>query len=187
MILLSFRPIRYFAAVHFNSILNAFISNINNTSIEELNSVYALFLHKGHNKDRTQASSYRTISTCPLIAKGLDLYVRELSLAKWNSVQAPTQYQGEGSNHELASLAVTEAIQSSRFCLSKPIFLLFLDAKSAFDSVVIPYLIRSMYLSGTMGSSLLYMDNRLSNRTTFCEFDKTLTGPIYDELGLEQA
>ena len=172
--------------IHFNCILNAFISNINNTSIEELNSVYALFLHKGHNKDRTQDSSYRTISTCPLVAKGLDLYVRELSLAKWNSVQAPTQYQGEGSNHELASLAVTEAIQSSHFSLSKPIFLLFLDAKSAFDSVVIPYLIRSMYLSGTQGSSLLYLDKRLSNRITYCEFDKTLAGPIHDELGLEQ-
>ena len=63
--------------------------------------MYALFLHKGHNKEKTLDSSYRTISTCPLIAKGLDIYVRELSLSRWNAVQAPTQYQGEGSSHEL--------------------------------------------------------------------------------------
>lgn len=148
--------------IHFNVLLNAFISNINNTNIEELNSVYALFLHKGHNKEKTLDSSYRTISTCPLIAKGLDIYVRELSLSRWNAVQAPTQYQGEGSSHELASLAVTEAIQYSKFVLSKPIFLLILDAKSAFDSVVVPYLIRNMYLCGMGGSSLLYFDKRLS-------------------------
>ena len=61
--------------IHFNVLLNAFISNINNTNIEELNSVYALFLHKGHNKEKTLDSSYRTISTCPLIAKGLDIYI----------------------------------------------------------------------------------------------------------------
>ena len=101
-------------------------------------------------------------------------------------MQAETQYQWEGSSHALASLLITEAIQHSRFIISKPIFLLFLDAKSAFDSVVIPYLIRSLYFTGMEGQSVLYMENRLANRITFCEFDKTLTGPIHDEQGLEQ-
>ena len=172
--------------IHFNVLLNAFIADINNTTIEELNTVYALFLHKGHKKDKTLDSSYRTISTCPLVAKGLDMYVRDLSLDKWNSIQASTQYQGEGSSHELAAIAVTEAIQHSRYSLAQPIFLLLVDAKSAFDGVVIPYLIRNFYLSGMEGDSVLYFDNRLSSRITYCEFDKTLAGPIHDEQGLEQ-
>ena len=148
--------------------------------------MYALFLHKGHNKDRTLDSSYRTISTCPLISKGLDIYVRDLYIEKWNQLQADTQYQGEGSSHELASLLITKAIQHSKYVSSKPIFMLFLDAKSAFDTVIIPYLIRQLYFSGVDGSSLLYMDNRLTSRITFCEFDKQLAGPIHDEQGVEQ-
>ena len=36
------------------------------------------------------------------------------------------------------------------------------------------------------GQSLLYMENRLASRITFCEFDKTLAGPIKDERGTEQ-
>ena len=51
----------------FCTILNALISNITSVSCPELNTVYA-----------TVYTSYRTISTCPLIAKILDLYIREL-------------------------------------------------------------------------------------------------------------
>ena len=36
------------------------------------------------------------------------------------------------------------------------------------------------------GHSVLYMENRLLNRATYCEFDKILAGPVYDEQGLEQ-
>ena len=97
--------------IHFNLLLNAFITNVNNSSIEELNSVYALLLYKGHNKDKSLDSSYRTISTCPLLAKGLDIYVRDLEIEKWNKVQAETQYQGEGSSHELASLLSCSTFQ----------------------------------------------------------------------------
>ena len=172
--------------VHFNLLLNAFIIDVNNCTIEELNTVYALLLYKGHKKDRTLDTSYRTISTCPLLAKGLDVYVRDLSLEKWNNQQAETQYQGEGSSHELASLMVTEAIQHSKFTTKLPTFLLFLDARSAFDTVIIQYLIRSLFLSGMRGDSVTYFDNRLSNRKTCCEFDKTFVGPILDQGGLEQ-
>ena len=66
--------------VHFNLLLNALLIDVNNCTVEELNTVYALMLYKGHKKDRTLDSSYRTISTCPLLAKGLDIYVRDLSI-----------------------------------------------------------------------------------------------------------
>ena len=172
--------------VHFNLLMNAFILNINNCTIAELNTVYALLLYKGHNKDRTLDSSYRTISTCPLVAKGLDMYVRDIFLSKWNKVQAKTQYQGEGSSHELASLIITEATQYSMHRSKEQLFLLFLDAKSAFDNVVTPYLIRQAYLSGMEGNSILYLDNRLSHRKTYLEYNKATAGPILDECGLEQ-
>ena len=172
--------------VHFNLLLNALLIDVNNCTVEELNTVYALMLYKGHKKDRTLDSSYRTISTCPLLAKGLDIYVRDLSIDSWNSNQADTQYQGAGSSHELASLLVTEAILTSKYISKQPIFILFLDAKSAFDAVVVPYLVRNLYLSGMDGQGVLYMDNRLRSRITVLEFDKSMVGPIHDECGVEQ-
>ena len=172
--------------VHFNLLLNTFIIDVNSCSIEELNRVYALLLHKGHNKDRTVDTSYRTISTCPLLAKALDMVIRDLSVEYWDSNQAATQYQGTGSTHELASLLITEAIQISKYCNKEPLFLLFLDAKSAFDAVIVPYLIRNLYLTGMHDQGVLFMDTRLRNRTTVLEFDKTMVGPIIDEKGLEQ-
>ena len=172
--------------VHFNFLLNVLIADVNNCSINELNTILALLLHKGHEKDKTLDGSYRTISTCPLLAKSLDLYVRDLYIEKWNNCQAPTQYQGEGSSHGLASLLVTEVIQYSKYRSSLPIFLLFLDAKSAFDTVVGPYLVRKLFMTGMEGNSLLYTDIRLSSRITFCQFDKNVVGPIHDEHGVEQ-
>ena len=54
---------------HFRLLINTVISNINLAGVPELNTIYACVLHKGHGKDKNNANSYRTISTCPLIAK----------------------------------------------------------------------------------------------------------------------
>ena len=172
--------------VHFNLLMNAFIVNVNNCSISELNNVLALLLYKGHSKDRTLDASYRTISTCPLLAKSLDIYVRDLFISDWNSSQADTQYQGERSSHDLASLMITETVLYAKYKSSLPTFLLFLDARSAFDTVVTPYLVRKLFFTGMHGNSLLYTDSRLSNRTTYCQFDKSTVGPIVDDHGVEQ-
>ena len=86
----------------------------------------------------------------------------------------------------MAHQALLANLELSLAQLSPSLFLLFLDAKSAFDSVVIPYLVRNLYLSGMSGCAVLYMDKRLSNYVTVCEWDKTKVGPIYDEQGLEQ-
>ena len=171
---------------HFNFLLNCIISDVNNASIEELNSIYALLLHKGHGKPKTEDKSYRTISTCPLLSKALDVYIRNLHIEKWKSQQAPTQYQGEGSSHELAALLVTEVIQHSLYKLKQPVYLLFLDARSAFDVVVPELLLRQMYLSGMDGNTVNYMNHRLCNRRTYIDWDREIVGPIMDEHGLEQ-
>ena len=63
---------------HFFFLMSALIQNINLASLEELNTVWACILHKGHGKSKTSERSYRTISTCPLLAKALDTYVGQL-------------------------------------------------------------------------------------------------------------
>ena len=151
---------------HFNFLLNCIIGDVNNASIEELNSVYALLLHKGHGKSKTVSNAYRTISTCPLLAKALDLYICDLHQSKWNHQEAATQYQGEGSSHELAALLVTEVVQHSLYTLKQPAYLLFLDAKSAYDKVKPETLIKKLYTSGMDGNSTIYMSQRLINRLT---------------------
>ena len=113
---------------HFQFLVNTILANIEVSAIQELNKVHAVILHKGHRKDKNLASSYRTISSCPFIAKAVDIYLGELSREDWSSCQADTQFQGHGMSHELASLLLTIAIQNS-LNSSKPLFLLLLDAK----------------------------------------------------------
>ena len=171
---------------HFNHLMNLIIMNVNAADAKELNTVLALLLHKGHGKVLTSDRSYRTISNCPVLAKALDMYLHDMFIDMWNNGQALSQYQGEGSSHELASLLITEAVQHSLFVTKKPVFILFLDARSAFDTVVIQFLVRNLYLMGMSGNSILYLNKRLLNRITFCEWDHKLMGPIYDQHGLEQ-
>ena len=49
--------------IHFNQLLNAIVSDVNNAGIEELNKALGLVLYKGHAKDKFNARSYRTISS----------------------------------------------------------------------------------------------------------------------------
>ena len=172
--------------IHFHFILNSIIDDVNTASIDELNSVYALLLHKGHSKPQNLSNSYRTISTCPVVSTALDLYIRDIYLDTWSKEQASTQYQGQGSSHELAALLITELVQHSLHTLKEPIYLLFLDAKSAFDTVLPELLVRNLYKSGMEGDTLTYLNHRFTNRKTFVEWDNTLMGPIPDEHGMEQ-
>ena len=171
---------------HFHLLLQALLSDINNVTIDEVNIVHAAILFKGHSKDKTLAKSYRTISTCPIVAKALDIFIRDLNIEMWNSDQAKTQFLGEGSSHELAALLLTEVIQYSLYVLKLPVFILYLDARSAFDRVMRELLVRNLYHTGTTGEELLLINNRLENRKTVVEWDGTMMGPIHDQGGLEQ-
>jgi hypothetical protein len=170
---------------HFQFLFNTVLRNIELSSIDELNTVHAVILHKGHKKDKSLASSYRTISSCPFIAKAVDIYLGELSREDWDACQASTQFQGSGMSHELASLLLTTAIQNS-LSSSEPLFVLLLDAKSAFDLVLREILVRRLYLDTTPDQRIRYWDLRLANRTTFCQWENSTMGPIHDELGVEQ-
>ena len=104
----------------------------------------------------------------------------------WAAVQAETQFQGTGSSHELAALLLSETIQFSLYSAKKPLFVLLLDAKSAFDKILAEFIIRTEFIAGSQGQGLLYLADRLKNRKTFVECDKCLMGPILDKLGVEQ-
>ena len=172
--------------LHFNTLINALISDVNNAKLEELNIALGLIFHKGHGKEKTSDRSYRTISTCPFLAKAIDMHIRDLHLHQWNDIQAATQYQGSGSSHELASLLVTEVIQYSLHVSNAPVYLLALDAQSAFDRCLRQLLCCELYKAGTPGSVLEYVDSRLANRKTVYEWDGTMMGPAEDITGFEQ-
>ena len=172
---------------HFHKLLNALIIDINNITIFEVNVVYACIIFKGHGKDKSSSRSYRTISSCPVVARALDLFIRDINLDTWNSDQAETQFQGEGSSHELAAVLLTETIQHSLYSLKEPVFILYLDAKSAFDVVLRELLIKNLFnINSSCSQSLMYLNHRLENRKTFVDWDGQLMGPIDDEQGLEQ-
>ena len=64
--------------------------------------------------------------------------------------------------------------------------MLYLDAKSAFDVVLRELLVKNLFIAGTTGESLVYLNNRLESRRTILDWNGQLMGPILDELGLEQ-
>ena len=170
-------------ARHFSFLMNLIIKNVNLFSLPELNSVWAMVLHKGHSKPKDSDRSYRTISTCPLLSKSLDKYIGSLYESGWAAAQAETQFQGSGSSHELAALLLTESVQHAVFSAKKPLFVIMLDAKSAFDKILVEFIIKNAFLAGSRGQGLLYLADRLSHRKTFVEWDKCLMGPIVDKLG----
>ena len=132
----------------FQFLVNTVLKNIEIASVEEMNKAHAIILHKCHRKSRTLTSSYRTISSCPFLAKATEIHLGDLTKEDWASAQAPTQFQAPAMSHELVSLLLTLSIQNSKNS-AKPLFVLLLDEKSAFDLVIREILVRRLYLDTT--------------------------------------
>ena len=66
---------------HFRLLVNALIAIVENIDIIEVNRAHAVVLFKGHGKDKTCSRSYRTISSCPVVAKALDILIRDKNIA----------------------------------------------------------------------------------------------------------
>ena len=174
------------ALKHFQLLMNLAFDDIENTTVDEVNTAHACILYKGHQKDKSLASSYRTISSCPFIAKACDTYIRNLSVDDWHDARSEVQFLGPGMSHEMGALLLSEVIQHSLNVNNKPLYALFVDARSAFDRALREILVRNLFLIGTTGDRLLYFDNRLKHRKTFCEWDHQVLGPILDKQGVEQ-
>ena len=184
-------PLHYINAgeegiIHYAALLNSFITEVNNTTLDELNTALGIILYKGHRKDKNSDRAYRTISTCPVIAKSLDLYARDLYQDLWEDCTSNTQYLATGSSHELASLLVTELIQYSLHISDLPVYLLVLDAESAYDRCLRQILCTELFMTGVTGSALLLLNNRLENRSTVYQWEGQMLGPAVDATGFEQ-
>ena len=171
---------------HFNLLLNGVIGDLNNAGLEELNTAHGLIFYKGHRKDKTSDRSYRTMSSYPFLAKSLDMYIRDLYLDLWQDQEAETQYQGTGSSHELASLLITEVIQHSLFVSKQPVYLLTLDAPSAFDRCLRQVLVSELFKAKVPAAAIILIDKRLASRTTVYEWEGEVMGPAKDGTGFEQ-
>jgi hypothetical protein len=122
-----------------------------------------------------------------VVAKALDIYIRDMNIEAWNNDQADTQFQGKGSSHELIALLLTETILHSLYSLNQPVIVLYLYAKSAFDVILRELLVKNIFnINSSNSQSLLYINNRLESRETFLDWNGQLMGPIYDEQGLKQ-
>ena len=145
--------------------MNLAFDDIENTIIDEVNTDHACILYKGHKKDKSIASSYRTITSWPFIACD----IRNLSVDDWHDARAEVQFLGPGMSHKMGALLLSEVIQHSLNVNNKPLYALFVDARSAFDRALREILVRNLFLLGTTGDRLLYFDNCLKHRKTFYE------------------
>ena len=130
-------------------LMNCVIDHINGATVAELNTIWAIILHKVSGKDPEHDRSWRTISCCPTLAKALDTYMVQLYDGGWSAMQAPTQFQGQNSSHELAALSITEAIIYGLHTNKEPVYFLSIYALSAYDRVVNEHAIRCAYQAST--------------------------------------
>ena len=121
-----------------------------------------------------------------MVSKAMDAYIAGLYSDLWHNATADMQFQGPASSHELAALTLTESINFSISNNVKPAYVVYLDARSAFDLVIREILVGDLFQIGMNDQGLLLIDQRLKNRRTICEWDRTLLGPIVDECGVEQ-
>ena len=68
----------------------------------------------------------------------------------------------------------------------EPVYLLVLDAQSAYDRCLRQILCTELFKAGVTGSALLLLNNRLENRTTVYQWDGEMLGPARDTTGFEQ-
>ena len=171
---------------HFQFLLNYIITDLGISSLSELNTVHSRVLYKQHGKNKNSDRSYRSISTCIFLSKAIDLYIRDLCIDQWNNYQAGNQFQGAGMSHELAALLITETIQYASKVNKRPIFLLSLDAQSAYDKIIPEIFVKDLFNMRTNEQIILYLDQKLKNRLTYYEWNKILMGPTLDNIGFEQ-
>ena len=77
-------------------------------------------------------------------------------------------------------------IQYSLYVADKPIYLLALDAQSAFDRCLRQVLCTELYATGMDRAAIKLIDNRLKNRQTVYQWSGEMIGPSKDITGFEQ-
>ena len=81
---------------------------------------------------------------------------------------------------------MTEVLQYSLNVSNRPVYMLALDAESAFDRCLRQVLCGELYKAGVAGSAIMFMDSRLASRKTVYMWDGVNMGPAEDLTGFEQ-
>ena len=81
---------------------------------------------------------------------------------------------------------MTEVVQYSLNVNNRPVYLLVLDAQSAYDRCLRQILCTELFMSGMNGKALLLLDNRLKSRATVYQWQDQTLGPATDNTGFEQ-
>ena len=109
-----------------------------------------IYKNKGERKD---AKNYRGITVLPIVLKLIEYLLsedlREVTLPQQSKLQRGFTEQ---ASPLIAAFLVEEFYRESKD-LEKPVYIAFLDAKSAFDVVVNEILMRKVYLSGVKPST----------------------------------
>ena len=136
---------------------------------------------------RHLAKSWRCISTCPVLAKAIDLHVFKLLKPQWDAAAAPTQYLRDGCSHEVCALALTECIIHGVKVTRSPMFQVYLDKEAAFDSALKEHVVRQLLLAsgGAPSQAIAYFAARLASRSTLVSVMGRVLGPICDRRGVE--
>jgi hypothetical protein len=103
--------------------------------------------------DKTHAANYRGITVMPVISKILEVLLLEKLREILDPLRNPLQVQRgftPGSSPMHCSLLLQEAILDARD-KRKPVYIAYLDAKSAYDVVSHPSLLRKLFSSGVEG------------------------------------
>ena len=94
----------------FKELLNLLIRNVALGNLLEINSVWSYMLYKDRSRPCDLGNSWRTISSCPLVSKAMDMYVITFHKPQWYASCAPTQYMKPSSSHEVAAVFLTKVI-----------------------------------------------------------------------------
>ena len=86
----------------------------------------------------------------------------------------------------MAALLITEVVAYNNNISKLPVYIMYLDARSAFDLLVIAILPRRQYIDGIKDDIWNYLDQWHKNRITYIKWDQKLLGPIHDNRGGEQ-
>ena len=81
---------------------------------------------------------------------------------------------------------MTEVLQYSSNVSNKPLFILALDAESAFDRCLRQILCGELFKAGVDRSAISFLDNRLAAKKTVYEWDGVMMGPAGDTAGFDQ-
>jgi hypothetical protein len=132
--------------------------------------------------------NYRPVSILPILSKILEklMYVRLCSF--FDKMKVLSDYQFGFRNSYSPNLALSYLVDKISNALEKGEFVLglFLDFSKAFDTVNHQILLQKLFCYGIRGVALKWIENYLSQRKQFVEFDGVQSNNLFVNCGVPQ-